>query len=237
MKRRFLIGRLGIATTSAIVYPALVLTVAAGITFTAARVYAESAPAYACDSGPVLACSGKELGSPCEFPTGSSNACQTSFSLGERCGADDAGADADAGAGVGSGSFNATLACLEFLSCDAGEFTPCDGKGEGAPCTIGNNRQGTCATRGCSVLGSNQKYVSTTNLGCVEKTGSGSTSGAVTTRPSDPNPNGAAPASKDDGGCSTTGTDTGLLSSIGVSALALVLWRIRKRGQSPRRMQ
>ena len=60
-KRRFLVG-----SVSSLVWPAVTLLVPMGITFAAARVYAEAAPApESCEAGVVADCADAATGNLC----------------------------------------------------------------------------------------------------------------------------------------------------------------------------
>lgn len=114
-KRRLLVG-----SVSSIAWPAVALLVPVGITFAAARVYAEGAPPpEACEAGVVIDCADAASGDPCH--TCGSGACAC-FS----------GGCTDGGAG-----FEAVLVCRETFKCadfPNGEDPRCQGKAVGAPC-------------------------------------------------------------------------------------------------------
>jgi hypothetical protein len=230
-------SRLGIATTSAITYPAIMSAIAIGITtFTVVPVFAESAAQLDCTHPGVASCDGKEEMTSCDC---NSNvyacACQK-YTCEDR---DAALPDGAAGPSRPRQGF----ACQVISNCETNaSITACNGKKANDSCTTSTNREGTCRQWPCSTLGSDNKYGNPTEkLTCVPNDDG---LGGPTTKPTPGTPGASSsssssssgssatpPANNDDSGCSTTpsSSTTGALGAFAITAVVGTLLRLRRR--------
>jgi hypothetical protein len=204
--------RLGVATTSAISYPALWAAIAVGITtFTVVPVFAESAPTFGFDcTHPAFAnCDGKEEMTPCTCASPYTCACERGEPQGtlpgHQC------FESDAGDGGEPGLRTARL-CAPVNDCERTEdFAACKGKEPDAACTIGK-LHGNCITGSlCKDLGADNRY---------GPWSTGSRCGVVVPPDAGPSSITSPIADDDDGGCSTSSASTS--GTVGGLALCFV---------------
>jgi MYXO-CTERM domain-containing protein len=222
-KRRFLVG-----SVSSLVWPAVTLLLPMGITFAAARVYAEAAPApEACDAAVVVECADASPGGICHSCASGTCAC---FSAGCKNG----------------DTFNDKgNTCRDIQKCEAYTQEPaCQGKKAGDPCE-GAGPSGACTPSSPACLPNDGGAAISANLlVCYpsDSTGGSSSSGAnggsssgtyIPGPPTVPGSSGAsktAPASSDDSGCATSsGTTIPLLAAPLALGLLFALRRKKKR--------
>jgi MYXO-CTERM domain-containing protein len=206
------------------VWPAVTLLLPLGITFAAARVYAEAAPApEACDAAAVVECADAAVGSVCHSCSSGTCAC---FSGGCMSG--------------GTLDPNA-LACRNIEKCESfKQDSHC--KAAGDTCMFAEDGAGKCVAATC--LPSDGGPAATANFfACAPDDGprdtssgdliSGSTSGTfIPGPPTVPGSSGASstPASSDDSGCATSpGTTLPLLGAPLAIGLLFALRRKKKR--------
>lgn len=211
------IARALVAGVSGVGYPFLVGAVAAGVlTFTTARVFAESATAPVCDGPAFEQCSGATKLAKCAQ-------C-------ESCGC------VEANICFGDGGFEPTSAlfCQPLVTCDHAVVAACAGKEAGEWCAPFQ----ACASGDCAVLDGGS-WTATPTLHCAQSGTAGplppdaSTEDAGATGTDDAgSPPSAAPLSSEDSGCSLVGpigTGTSVLASAGLTLGMALLWRLRRR--------
>jgi MYXO-CTERM domain-containing protein len=135
--------RYALACASSAVWPAIVFMIPVGLTFTAARVYAEAgvAPPPACSSQEVATCADAAAQQACDCGNGNGDCACVSG----RC--------------LGNAGTVDTLTCKAILTCRQYELGPCTGKADGEPCTQTASNGGPGPSGSCIAL---------TN-GCLEK--------------------------------------------------------------------
>lgn len=230
-------SRVVIAATSAVGWPFSLLVVAAGITFTAARVYAEAAmPPISCEHESVTSCEGMPEWQACACPFA---ACACASSL---C-AEDAGDSGD--------PFPPTRGaktCQQIMTCEDSRFTSCEGKSVGASCDSpapgpqpfggpvpGKPGVGKCVQRARACFapdGGGYSIVDRLDCEEIDEREIGSDAGSST----DASPSGAptnTPSSSGGNGCATSSAQShDAIALAGAPfALALVAWRLRRRRQ------
>lgn len=202
-------GRSLLAVTSSLVWPAAVVAIPLGITFSAARVFAEAgvAPPPLCTDAKVTACADAGPMQACTCAAGGACACTSA-----RC---------SSGSGV-----NDALVCEPVASsCSTYSLEPCAGKEPGASCEqtdTGDSRvaSGTCETlsTGCLELNDAGVYQTTNPLAC-----------RATLRGPDAGPAASDDASADSG-CSTSARARGGATLLAIPiALGLALASRRRR--------
>lgn len=206
------IARSILAAVSSIIWPAVVVVIPMGITFSAARVYAESgvAPPPACTDSKVTACADAGAMQTCECAKGFECACTP-----KQCSAT-------------SGGVSEALVCESLTTCSGYSIAPCAGKAAGASCaqtdTAGTaTGPGTCGilSNGCFAKNPAGAYETTFPLACAADAKDSGASNA---------PSGGT----DDSGCSMTPGTTGDSTLVGIPlglglALALACRRKRRR--------
>jgi MYXO-CTERM domain-containing protein len=222
--RRLLVG-----SVSSLVWPAVTLLIPMGITFAAARVYAEGAPSpEACDAGVVIECADAAVGSACTSCAGGSCACYSGL------------------CNNGNTDTNAKT-CRPVSKCENVVVFPCAGGFEPGGCMT-QQGPGTCEKMQVDCLPNDGGLVITGNFEtCVPKTSSSSSSGSsgdnggasssgtfIPGPDKVPGSSGAAntPASNDDSGCATsssTSSRTSLPLFAAPIAIGLLLALRRKK--------
>lgn len=225
-KRRWLVGSL-----SSLVWPAVVVLIPAGITFAAARVYAEgAAPPPKCDQASVTTCAGKTPFAQCAsgFYGGGPGVCFAS-----QC--------------VDGGDSGAALNCLDVQFCKDVSDQDCRSRTLNADC---NDAGGTCKSV-TGMMGEPQSAcyeldagigVESVLLKCVPKDGgpsgasssssgdNGGTSGSTYVPGPDKVPGSSSSSgSTDDSGCSTTSSNTSTLPLIAAPLAIGLLFALRKK--------
>ena len=220
-KRRFLVGSL-----SSLVWPAVTLLFPLGITFAAARVYAESAAApKSCDAAAVVECADAALNSVCHSCVTGSCACASAFCSN----------------GPQGTSPNGNT-CVPVPKCDDYRSEPqCEDKAEGTFCQA-SGAEGKCGggTSSACLPNDGGPAIIKNILGCIPVTSSsssgdngGSTSGTYI--PGPPNVPGSSSSStsgggSDDSGCTTSpGTTLPLFAAPLAIGLLFALRRKKKR--------
>lgn len=210
------ISRLLAATVPGVVYPSLVAVVAAGVfTFTATKVFAESAPLPACSHPEFSECS-TELAA-CTTCGSSACACVSSV-----CWAD-------------AGQTESKLACQDMgaWTCDGPRFANCAGKVENEACGDASH---CVTTGGCRFLDSGT-WRDETRLVCIQDPPAWDAT--VGPRSDDGGhlpdagrgDDAAPPTSSEQAGCSLAApsTSTSVLASSTLTFAVAMLWRLRRR--------
>lgn len=204
--------RLLVGSVSSLVWPLVTVLIPAGITFAAARVYAEAAPApESCEAGVVTDCASAAQGSVCHACTTGTCACFD-------------GTCWDAG----GGSIVSVKVCRDVPKCESfpdGEKA-CQGKAEGADCSTESPtpEPGECKPSQHTCLPNDGGPVMTTSRGlfCYRKATSSSSSASSSSGDNGgstgfvPGPatvpgsssSSTSGGSSDDSGCATSSTTT-----------------------------
>jgi MYXO-CTERM domain-containing protein len=206
-------ARIVAAAAVGISYPSLVATIAAGIlTFTAARVFAESGPLFLCSDPRVTECLAESV--QCSSCGGAACKCEPT-----RC---------------VDGGERLVLAfrCGPVSNrCEEARFEDCKGKSDGAACGAGSAR---CVPGYCEDL-LDGSFAPRGALAC--ETPPTATDAATEVDASNDAEAGGAPASpnrSDDSGCSTTpGSTAAPLAGGSVTLGLMLLWRLRRRWRQP----
>lgn len=224
--------RLFVGSLASMFWPAMVLVLPVGITFAAARVYAEAAPAPpSCEAGIVVECADAEAGAGCGACAAPPCACTSDLCTG----------------GAGPVLHHDTLVCKSYPSCESFEpaVAPCAGKAENADCTTSAGTAGKCATAAPTCVPADGGAITSRPLlGCRELTGtsSSSTSSSGTYVPGPdkvPGSSSSSGSSDDsDSGCAASPATTGLPlagAPLGLGLLYLLRRRQPRKAPSERK--
>lgn len=190
------IARSLVAVASSLLWPTVVVAIPVGITFSAARVYAESgvAPPPSCSGSTATICAGRDDMQACDCGKGIDCACTES--------------SCSTNSGVST-----ALMCQPVASCRRLSVAPCEGKAVGEACTQTDTLgapgpSGTCEeiSGGCLAENDAGFFVPTFPLACNAPVGAGSSGGTSGATPSEGS---SATAPEASSGCSMTSRDAG----------------------------
>jgi hypothetical protein len=212
-----------VTTVSVCAYPASILFVTAGITFTAIEVFAETGPPYRpCSSNQVTTCYDAGLLAMCSGCSTSDCSCFPAYCSPES-----------------TARPEIRFTCLETPLCSQADYESCAGKAEDEPCTqtaagpVGAGETAACKPNSCFVRGDGA-YVIGGSLQCrlaaPAPLPEASTSDSST--PGNGNRPAATPSAASDSGCTTVpGSSSPATVVLAPAPLGLLLlgWCLRRR--------
>lgn len=204
-------------TTSASLWPLLVVALPAAITFASTEVFAEAgaAPEPPCQDRDTQSCDGKDELAACDGGAWE-HACQS-----VRC--------TESGGGAKS-----VRACEPVVTCERFDVAPCEGKARGERCFTDDNRggssvEGTCEflVGGCRRLNDAGIYAAVQVLECAYQPAPAPDRGGQAASGTTSDTNGSS-SPGDSSGCSTSPAGSGWSALLG-APLALALLALRRR--------